>query len=678
LGLGFASVVYESSAGLVRGRIAEHAPPASVVRLPVARRSIAATIEGAARRSRSAFPELDCIRDRLSIGVIAAAERRALSIGTGADRVLIAHGVIDEDSYAMALARWLGWSYETFERSDRACCPLSDSGLVKAASTGLIPFIVNGQLQFVIAPRSVRQLLNYAEKNPGVRFRITSQARLNRFIADAAGAALGARAAESLRDRWPDLSSGVPNRRSWIALWSVLALFITAWLTIPGPTIALTETTLAAFFLAWLALRLFGCFIPAKRGERLRLTDRSLPVYTIIVALYREACSVAELVASLRSLDYPPEKLDIKLVIEPDDDDTWAALQGLGLAAPFEVIVAPDAGPRTKPKALNAALPFAKGTFTVIYDAEDRPEPDQLRRALERFLTETDDVACVQARLTIDNTNDGWLARLFTAEYAAQFDLFLPGLARMQLPLPLGGSSNHFCTEVLREIGAWDPYNVTEDADLGMRLARFGYRSAMIESTTYEEAPARLRPWIRQRTRWFKGWMQTWMVHMRHPIRLMRQLGIKSFLTFQLVVGGNVLAALIHPVFAGIMLYALAADVPLFGVNGIPRELTWAFMATLAAGYLVTVVVGLHGLKRRGLLTSAWWLGLVIIHWLLLSLAAWRAAFQLVLDPHRWEKTEHGLAQSSRLARMTRRMATPAPMNNGKAATSATRRDARA
>src|SRR4029079_13498911 len=330
----------------------------------------------------------------------------------------------------------------------------------------------------------------------------------------------------------------------------------------------------------------------------------------------------------------------------------WAALQGLGLAAPFEIIVAPDAGPRTKPKALNAALPFAKGTFTVVYDAEDRPEPDQLCRALERFLTDTDDVACVQARLTIDNTNDGWLARLFTAEYAAQFDLFLPGLARMQLPLPLGGSSNHFCTDVLREIGAWDSYNVTEDADLGMRLARFGYRSVVIESTTYEEAPARLRPWIRQRTRWFKGWMQTWMVHMRHPVRLMRQLGIKSFLIFQLVVGGNVLAALIHPFFAGIMLYAVAAGVPLFGVNGIPKELTWAFMATLAAGYLVTVVVGLRGLKRRGLLASGWWLGLVIVHWLLLSLAAWRAAIQLMVDPHCWGKTRHGLAQTSRLARM--------------------------
>jgi len=172
------------------------------------------------------------------------------------------------------------------------------------------------------------------------------------------------------------------------------------------------------------------------------------------------------------------------------------------------VIVVPDAGPRTKPKALNVALPFAYGTFTVVYDAEDRPEPDQLRRALQAFRDGDETLACVQARLSIDNTADGWLAGMFTADYAAQFDVFLPGLARLRLPLPLGGSSNHFHTATLRAAGGWDAHNVTEDADLGMRLARFGYRSDMIASTTYEEAPARIGPWLRQRTRWFKGWMR--------------------------------------------------------------------------------------------------------------------------------------------------------------------------
>jgi cellulose synthase/poly-beta-1,6-N-acetylglucosamine synthase-like glycosyltransferase len=211
---------------------------------------------------------------------------------------------------------------------------------------------------------------------------------------------------------------------------------------------------------------------------------------------------------ALRRLEYPIEKLDIKLVVEADDRQTHEAIARLRLGASFEVVIAPRSGPRTKPKALNAALPFARGSFIAIYDAEDRPEPGQLRGALEAFAAGDERLACVQARLTIDNTADSWLARLFTAEYAGLFDVFLPGLAAWRLPLPLGGSSNHFRASVLRAVGAWDPFNVTEDADLGIRLARFGYRTTVIRSTTYEEAPARFRPWIRQRTRWFKGWIR--------------------------------------------------------------------------------------------------------------------------------------------------------------------------
>ena len=298
-------------------------------------------------------------------------------------------------------------------------------------------------------------------------------------------------------------------------------------------------------------------------------------------------------------------------------------------------------------------LLFARGTFTVIYDAEDRPEPDQLRRAIAMFLADDDNLACVQAALTIDNTVDSWLARLFTAEYAAQFDLFLPGLARLRLPLPLGGSSNHFRTAALRHVGAWDPYNVTEDADLGMRLGRFGYRATVINSTTYEEAPAHLRPWLRQRTRWFKGWMQTWTVHMRTPRRLLRELGPGGFLTFQLVIGGNVLSALIHPIFLASVIHAVVAGHPILSAESQSAALTWLFGTSLIAGYLISIVLGMRGLARRGLLAHAWALALVPVHWVILSLAAWRALYQLVRDPQGWEKTEHGLAKNSRRAATT-------------------------
>jgi cellulose synthase/poly-beta-1,6-N-acetylglucosamine synthase-like glycosyltransferase len=340
----------------------------------------------------------------------------------------------------------------------------------------------------------------------------------------------------------------------------------------------------------------------------------------------------------------------VKFIIEPDDDETHAALSRARPAAPFEIVVAPAIGPKTKPKALNAALPFARGSFLVIYDAEDRPEPGQLRRALDVFRRSDDTLACVQACLTIDNTGENWLAAMFTAEYAGQFDVFLPALAALNLPLPLGGSSNHFRTATLRKVGGWDPYNVTEDADLGMRLARFGYRSDVIDAATYEEAPARLRPWLRQRTRWFKGWLLTWAVHMREPRRLARDLGLPGFVAFQLMVGGNVLAALVHPLFIAVF------AVSIWRSGGWPHDhLTTALFGTsVVVGYLTSVLLGAIGLMRRRLIGAAWALPLIPVHWLLLSAAAWRALYQLIADPYRWEKTDHGLARTSRLARRRR------------------------
>lgn len=339
------------------------------------------------------------------------------------------------------------------------------------------------------------------------------------------------------------------------------------------------------------------------------------------------------------------------IAVEADDRETRAAIEARKSRLPITVIPVPSAGPRTKPKALNVALPFARGIFTVIYDAEDRPESDQLRRALQAFRAGGDDLACVQARLSIDNTADSWLARLYTAEYAGQFDVFLPGLTALRLPLPLGGSSNHFYTATLREVGGWDPYNVTEDADLGMRLARFGYRSDMIESSTYEEAPAHIGSWLRQRTRWFKGWIQTWLVHMRQPSRLLRDLGLPGFLAFQLIVGGNVLAALVHPLFMAGLVYSVARGAPMWrGDSATVAILAALYGSTVIIGYLTSAFLGWLGLFRRGLLATAWALILTPAHWMLLAVAAWRALGQFLVAPYAWEKTEHGLAKSSRRA----------------------------
>ena len=403
--------------------------------------------------------------------------------------------------------------------------------------------------------------------------------------------------------------------------------------------------------LLFTSLRLAGSFAPRQPKLRLsRLHNDQLPVYTVVVALYKEARSVAPLMRFIEALDYPREKLDIKIVIEPNDLQTRAAISRLGAMPHVQVMIAPDVGPQTKPKALNCALQFARGTFITVFDAEDRPEPSQLREALDVFRSHNSDVACAQASLCIDNTSDSWLARMFTAEYAGQFDVFLQGFSTFEMPLPLGGSSNHFRTSVLREVGGWDPYNVTEDADLGFRFARFKYRSVMFPSTTYEEAPSQFGAWLRQRSRWMKGWMQTWSVHMRSPLQLWRDAGARGFFTLNIIVGGNVLTALAHPVLLGGV--ALQVIAPIFDSDA-PSSLQSKFaslhVATIAAGYLSTVVVGLIGLSRRGLLHEAWVLVLTPIYWIYLSIAAWRALFQLLREPYRWEKTEHGLARSSRI-----------------------------
>ena len=399
-------------------------------------------------------------------------------------------------------------------------------------------------------------------------------------------------------------------------------------------------------FRIWVVHSASGLAGPDPPGPLLATPDEELPVYSVIAALYREAEVVDQLLSAIERLNYPAEKLDVIVALEADDHATRAAITARKHRILLTVIPVPPATLRTKPKALNVALPFARGEFTVIYDAEDRPERNQLRRALKAFRSAANNLACVQARLCID-TKTSWLARYFTAEYAGHFDVFLPKLAALGLPLPLGGSSNHFRTSALREVGGWDPHNVTEDADLGMRLARFGYHCGVINSTTYEEAPADVRGWLSQRSRWFKGWMQTWLVHMREPLRLFRELGPHGFLTFQLIVGGNALVALAHPFLIATMIYALSAlisqdcDLETLIQRG-------QYVATAATGYFASAYLGWLGLSYRGALKKIWILTYTPAHWLLLSLAAWYAALELITRPYFWKKTEHGLDKVSR------------------------------
>jgi cellulose synthase/poly-beta-1,6-N-acetylglucosamine synthase-like glycosyltransferase len=511
----------------------------------------------------------------------------------------------------------------------------------------------------------LRDLAVAIRRNPELRrsLRLTSPERMAAYVRRVGAGALAEQTVEGLRNWRPDLSATAHGRHGLRRIAMLAALFAALCsYFFPREALVAVEVALGGAFLAWITLRLHACQIRPVKALKSDVPDNALPYYSVIVALYREARVAAPLVEALQRIDYPPEKLDIKLVCEPDDAATIAALKALALDPHFEILTAPTAGPRTKPKALAAALPFARGDYLVIYDAEDVPEPDQLRAALAAYRRGPRNLACVQARLAIDNVGDNWLTRQFAAEYAGLFDVFLPALADLRLPLPLGGTSNHFRADVLRKVGGWDPHNVTEDADLGMRLARFGYLSGVIDSTTYEEAPARLGAWLRQRTRWFKGWLQTWLVHMRDPLTTLRQLGPGGFATFQLLVGGTVLAALVHPFFLALVLTDAALGNLFAESDTIGHALRQGLaVTTLFSGYIGSAALAFVGLWRRKLLSSGWVLLLMPLYWVLLSFAAWRAAIQLITAPYRWEKTEHGLARTSRYGKIRRPRANLSP-----------------
>jgi len=370
--------------------------------------------------------------------------------------------------------------------------------------------------------------------------------------------------------------------------------------------------------------------------------DDDLPIYTVLVPLFGEAEIVPDLIRALLAIDYPEEKLQVLLIVESIDLETQAALRGANLGPHMNVLVVPDGEHRTKPRACQYALQFATGAYIVVYDAEDLPDPAQLRHALAVFRAAPKRLGCLQAQLNIYNSNASWLTRQFTIEYTALFDCILPTLERLKLPVPLGGTSNHFPRDVLDEAGGWDPFNVTEDADLGIRLARSGWHVGVLPSSTWEEAPSTFCVWFGQRTRWLKGWMQTYLVHMREPRRLWRELGARRFVGLQVLMGGLILSAFVHPWFYILLAFnhwqgrLLSAPESVLG-----RSLLWIGIFNLIVGYLSAIWPGTAASARRGWLRLSAHAVLMPLYWLAISLAAYKALWQLASAPFYWDKTQH-------------------------------------
>ena len=427
------------------------------------------------------------------------------------------------------------------------------------------------------------------------------------------------------------------------------------------------------------------------RGERRigreqvdALKDDDLPVYTILIPLYKEANIADKIISHIERLDYPKNKLDVKLLLEQDDEATVSLVRRCALPTYCEVVIVPDFLPKTKPRACNHGLAKAQGEYCVIFDAEDRPEPDQLKKVVVLFRQLPAHFACVQAKLNYYNPRQNLLTRWFTIEYSTTFDLLLPGLEALNVPIPLGGTSNHFRTEILKKLGGWDPFNVTEDCDLGVRIYTKGFKTCLIDSTTWEEANSRLWNWTRQRSRWIKGFFQTHLTHMRYPARTAKALGLWGLFGFYMCVGVSSFMMVINVVYwlgcaayllllshglgKGQTLWCMIVDtvqnnyegVEVLGRSlkawpllylGADQDPFWSLVslsfftigcALIMANIVFVLCHCLACLKRKDYDLLPYAL-LMPLYWVLISIGAWKGFIQLFTKPFYWEKTMHGL-----------------------------------
>ena len=382
--------------------------------------------------------------------------------------------------------------------------------------------------------------------------------------------------------------------------------------------------------------------VPITQEEIDSLRDDELPLYTILVPVYKEAAVLPTLLKAIKNLDYPKIKLDVKVLLEQDDDETINAFHKFNPPDFIKGVIVPTSLPKTKPKACNYGLIHAKGELLVIFDAEDKPDPDQLKKIVVAFNKSPSNVICLQAKLNYFNRQQNLLTQWFSSEYSMWFDLFLPGLDAQNVPIPLGGTSNHFKKFALIEAGAWDPHNMTEDADLGIRLYKLGYRTKIVDSTTYEEANSNVKNWIRQRSRWVKGHIQTWLVHMRHPFKLIREIGFKAFFSFQMVVGGNIFTVVFNPVY-----WVLTTAWLFFRFDFIsslfPGPIYYMGAFSLFFGNFTFTYMNVAGAMQRKYFDMVKTALLSPLYWGLMSIGGWKGFIQIFTNPHYWEKTVHGL-----------------------------------
>ncbi|WP_246318861.1 glycosyltransferase family 2 protein [Peteryoungia desertarenae] len=581
---------------------------------------------------------------------IASMARRALAHGTTIEAELLASGTIQESAYYAGVARMCGLQFlETLPDGLILDSSRLETQLVRPQVIRL--HYPDGPPLTVIVPEIGRldALIDKLATRPSLKSILVIAAPS--VIRQAVWKVIAERRCRAsishLFEQQPQNSARVVMT----GLQGYVSGVLTCCVLFPlifNQTLALLvmHVTISSIYFASLCLRLVVTFHQSRNKTTEIIAqphDHELPVYTVLIALYREEAVVPQLIEALARIDWPQTRLDVKLVCEANDRATIAAIHRASPPAYIEIVEVPDMAPRTKPKALNYALASARGELLTIYDAEDRPHPLQLREAYQRFRTGPPSLACLQAPLVIANAADSWISAIFALEYSALFKRLLPMLAHYRMPLPLGGTSNHFRRDALIASGGWDPFNVTEDADLGLRLHRLGYLTETLTRPTLEDAPTQFKIWLGQRTRWYKGWMQTWLVAMRDPLKAGQDMGWMAFVIFQLLIGGMLLSSLVHPalfLFIGLQMPLLlstpVSDIPFHRIALLTVDLI-----NIIGSYALFIAVGTSEMTRHEKqAVGRRWL-MTPVYWMAISLAGWRALRELKSRPFFWAKTPH-------------------------------------
>ena len=621
--------------------------------------------EGSGARERPRLGQLLCASASLDVVSLEAAlaqqQRNPLRLGS----VLTANGWSSSSDVARALAQQRGLGWVDLGRSPPDEALLAPELASVYLKHGILPWRRSGGVTTyaVTDPEHFSEGLSAIGRGPRLACAVvTTRDALETAVASAFPAALAQRAA--LRTP-PALSvRGIPRLR--LQALALVAL-VCALLFLGGeypPMIAccllflLSGATTVLRIAALLMGRRGAWKAPPPPEPAIALSARRpLPKVSLLVPLYREAGMIDEIRASLERLDYPRESLEVRLLLEEDDTPTREAVDAADLPVWIQPLTIPPGGPRTKPRALNYALDFCTGDIVGILDAEDRPDPGQLREVARAFAEAPQSVACAQCQLSYHNATENWISRCFQIEYSIWFDVLLRGWQAIGLPVPLGGTSVYFRRTALETVGGWDAHNVTEDADLGMRLARHGLSCAVLDSRTEEEANAIALRWIRQRSRWLKGYLLTWASHMRAPAALWRDLGPLGFLGLNVLFLGGAVSYLAMPLFWLAMFgWLVAGESVLFGA--LPGWALWPTMTMLAVGQLVMVLCAGLAMVRRETPGLIWWVPLMPVYWTLGAAAAWKAVLEIVVAPFWWDKTRHGVSRSLRDAPL----ALPAPV----------------